>query len=391
MNTQKLPLLTVLLAALLVLAACAQEAPALPTAVATAVVPTDPPPTPTPLPPTQDLTILTRTPEPTSTRPPTPTPPPVDAFITITEPDPEDTLVLGSEVEVRGIADLNEGDVIGLSLYSLNGRLLADVPGERNEAGWLARLTVPEFVSGVGRLEASVRTPEGDVLAAYELPVLLETDLETAVRYLDLYRPEIDDTAVAGFGFVFDGRTLRPVGGSITISIWNEACTNRVLNETYPLGGGGYWQGFMVLPPDAVGPACAIAAFGREGDSGWREVQVPITLLSPEDENAGGVIIANPIADSTWTPGDTVFINGIAFGAIVQPVSVEVLLENGRVIAQETPETDYWGYWEMSVTLPAEIEGPARVTAIYGTLGEPGYGAAEAIVEIVPAEEEGGG
>lgn len=380
-------LLMLLLTGILLLAACGEDPRPLPTAVATAAVPTEPPPTPTPLPPTQDLSVLTRTPEPTSTRPPTPTAPPVDAFITITEPDPEDTLVLDTEIVVRGIAELNDEDVIGVSLYSLNGRLLADVVGERNEVGWSANLLVPEFVSGVGRLQASVRTPAGDVLAAYDMPVLLETDTETAMRYLELYRPEINDTAVAGFGFVFDGRTLRPIGGSISISIWNDDCTNRVIRETYPLAGSGAWQGFMVLPPDALGPACAIATFGPEGDLGWREVQVPITLLDPEDEAAAGVIIANPAGESTWTAGSTVQVNGIAFGAIVEPVDVEVLLENGRVIAQATPETDYWGNWTLPVTLPADVEGPVRVTAIYGTFGEPGYAAAEAFVDIIPAEE----
>ena len=44
-------------------------------------------------------------------------------------------------------------------------------------------------------------------------------------------------------------------------------------------------------------------------------------------------------------------------------VSVRVILmENGRIISQETAPADYWGYWEFRVTLPPDIFGPAKVT-----------------------------
>ncbi len=377
-----------LLSGMLLLAACApDEPPPLPTQAATvvAIIPTA---TPTPLPPTQDLSVLTVTPEPTSTRPPTPTPTPIDPFITMTDPDPGDTLVQATEVVVRGIANLNDTDTIEVALVALNGRQLAQVAGERNEIGWSAPLLVPEFVSGPATLHAKVISAEATTVASYEMPVFIETDTDSAVRFLTVSAPQPGQTAQGGFNLFFAGEAQQPIGGSITLSVWNADCQNLVAREVYPLRGSGAWQGFMILPPEAEGDACAIVSFGPEGDLGWREVQLPMTLFSAEDPDAAGVQIANPTTDAVWLAGSSQLVNGIALGAIVQPVNVQVMLENGRVIAQSSPETDYWGYWELNVNLPSGTEGPARVVATYGTEGEPGYATSETIFMIEPEDAE---
>jgi hypothetical protein len=47
-------------------------------------------------------------------------------------------------------------------------------------------------------------------------------------------------------------------------------------------------------------------------------------------------------------------------------VTVSVLLDNGRMIAQSAATTDYWGYWETEITLPIDVLGAAQVTIAAG-------------------------
>lgn len=368
------------------LAACA-EAP-IPTAIPLASLPTS---TATSLPATLDLQALTGTPAPTPvppTRPPTATPTPVDALVNITTPDANATIVLGSDIVVRGLEQREESQSVWVSLVSNTGHLLVEVPAASGDVGWEATFTVPQSVSGTAFLRASIRDESGNVLAQDQVPVNLVLNTDGADRYLALFRPSSGEIAVSGYSLFFDGRMLRPASNTFTVSVWAGDCQNEVARQRFTVRSSQntfYWQGFVVIPRNVSGPACAVAYFGNPGEENWREAQVPITILPPDDAEAKGVRIANPPPESEITAGEELFLNGTALNVSQGDVRVDVLMENGRIVSQTIATTDYWGYWETSVTLPIDVEGMAEITVSTGE--DDTYAEAKTLVTVNPAPD----
>jgi hypothetical protein len=348
----------------------------LPTLAALEVLPS---PTSTGLPPTLD--ISTRLPESgvsltdsgqtseTATPKPTITPTAVNPIINISDPKPNELLLIGSETSVRGLVQREPDQSIQVSLVASNGRLLAELAAVPNEFGWQADFLLPPFVTGSAILRAELLAADGTLLSSHQVPVLLTLNKETAVRYLELFRPNFEETAVGGFNIFFDGEILLPVNRTVTISIWTEDCQTRVARQSFVLGASNkpvYWQGFVVVPKDLVGSACAVASTGEPGSENWREAAVPINILSPEELNARGVTIGNPPPNGEVTAGEELFLYGTALNVSEGPVSVTILMENGRVVSQTNFSSDYWGYWETSLILPIDIVGLAEITVSAG-------------------------
>lgn len=355
---------------------CGSPDDPLPTLAALEVLPS---PTATKLPPTMDISVSPPESDPfgsdnvqsnaETTEKPTITPTAVNPLINISDPDPNEVLLLGSETTVRGLVQRAPDQSIQVSLRASNGRLITDLAAVPNDFGWQTTFSLPPFVSGSAVLRADLRAPNGTTVASYEVPVWLALNKETADRYLELFRPKVEETAVGGFNIFFDGEILLPVNRTITISIWAEDCQTRVARQSFVLGASNrpvYWQGFVVVPAGLVGPACAVASTGEPGAENWREASVPINVLSPDELNARGVTIGNPPPDGEATAGQELFLYGTALNVSEGPVSLTILMENGRVVSQTSFSTDYWGYWETSVILPIDVEGLAEITVAAG-------------------------
>lgn len=363
---------------LLLLMGCSGSDEALPTLAPLVVLPS---PTGTSLPPTLD--ISTRPPESgispagggegtssaVATPKPTVTPTPVNPLINISDPNPNQLLTLGSEVEVRGLVQMEADQSIHVSLVSSNGRLLTEIAAISNEFGWQTSFVLPPYVSGFATMRANLLASDGTVLSSYDVPVWLTLNKETASRYLELFRPTVNAKAVGGFNIFFDGEILLPVNRTVTISVWADDCQTRVARQSFVLGASSrpvYWQGFVVVPQDLVGPACAVASTGEPGTENWREASVPINVLAPTELEARGVTIGNPPPDDEVFAGQELFLYGTAYNVSEGPASLSILMENGRVVTQASFSTDYWGYWETAVTLPIDIEGLAEITVAAG-------------------------
>jgi hypothetical protein len=293
----------------------------------------------------------------------------VNPLINISDPNPNQLLTLGSEVEVRGLVQREANQSIQVSLVSSNGRLLTEIAAVPNEFGWQTTFVLPPFVSGAATMRASLLSSDGAVLSSYDVPVWLTLNKETATRYLEMFRPQINDKAVGGFNIFFDGEILLPVNRTVTVSIWADDCQTRVARQSFVLGASNrpvYWQGFVVVPQDLVGPACAVASTGDPGTENWREASVPINVLAPTELEARGVTIGNPPPDSEIFAGQELFLYGTALNVSEGPGSLSILMENGRVVTQSSFTTDYWGYWETAVSLPIDIEGLAEITVSAG-------------------------
>ena len=349
-------------------------------------------PTPFPTAPSESVTAVSPTTSPLTAEPtipptpintplPTPTLPPAAVNITLVEGD--GTAIMGQDVVLRGRAVLHPGQVVMVSLVTINGRLLASSPAQVNELGWEGRLTVPEQVSGVAYLYATIRPdPLSDEIVAVDREtVRLALDVDNADRYLALYRPVGGETAVSSYNFFFDGVVYRPTGSLITISIWLDDCQTQVAEQSFVLNGSGYWQGFLVLPWNVEGEGCAVAHFGEPYTADWREAVAPITVMLPTNEEANGVTIGNPPPGRTYTPGQLVYLYGTAYtGDGVARVKGE--LENGRLATDNHIDVDERGYWEYSFRLPAEVEGQVAVTVSTGEPDDERYAEARILLPI---------
>lgn len=367
------------LSVVLLLIGCNSPEDPLPTLASQVVLPSA---TPTSLPATMD--ISTRQPvsgvatsvvavgEGTAVKPtpkPSITPTPVDSLINISAPSENAVMVLGSPTTARGLVQRNPGETVHLSLVSSNGRLLTEQVVDASDFGWQADIVPPPYVSGAAVLRADLRMADGTVLSSFDVPVWLALNKEGLDRYLEMFRPKIGEKGVGGFNIFFDGEILLPVNRTITVSIWAENCQRRVAQQSFVLGASNrpvYWQGFVIVPQNLVGPACAVASTGDPGAENWREASVPIDVLAPTELEARGVTIGNPPPDSEVIAGQELFLYGTALNVSEGPVSLSVLLENGRVIGQSSFTTDYWGYWETSVTIPLDVEGLAEITVSAG-------------------------
>lgn len=372
----------VLFLLIVILTACNSPNPApLPTTVPVAELPTV---TATSLPPTTDLTAVS-TPIPTAipaTRPPTATTIPITPFVGITSPKEGDDIVLGSDIIIRGLTEIDENSVISVTLTSLNGHLLAQSQAAIQDQIWEAGLTIPNTASGAAFLQTIIQDATGSVAAEHRIPVNLVIDAANADRYLALYHPLQGETAVGGFNLFFDGMVYRPTNSTVSISVWVDDCQTRLARQTFTLGNSTvafYWQGFVIVPNDSVGPACAIAYFGEEGSDDYREAIIPINILPEDDAQAKGVVIANPPAGSNVTAGRELLLYGTALNASEDEVSVDILMENGRIISQSSAPADFWGYWEFSLTLPPDVFGPAKVTVTANDAS------AEILINVDPA------
>jgi len=371
----------------LLLAACGGQPPTLPTQVPVAALPTA---TSTTLPPTRDLSQSTLTPLPTDalpTRPPTVTPTPADVWVRVAVPEEGAAVVMGSDIIARGLVQREAEHSVWLSLFSATGRLLAEAQARTGESSWEAGFTVPQSVSGSAFLQATVRNAAGEPLATHRTPVELALDAATSDRFLVLTQPVVDETAVAGFNILFDGRVLLPANNTITVEIW-ENCEERVAQQSFIMGRSSVsfpWQGFVVVPKEISGPACAVARAGEPGTDNWREAQRTITVLPQDDPQARGIRLGAPTANAPVAAGDSLLLYGTALNVSEGPVAVSVALENGRVISQGSTTSDYWGYWETTITLPIDLEGMAEITITAGEPDDDNYAETTTLITINPA------
>jgi hypothetical protein len=376
------------------LLACNNGPTPLPTSLPPASVPDA---TPTSLPATQELNQVTPSPTvsvPTAEPEVTVTATveqPGSAAVTISDPSENMTLLLGSDVVVRGRAQMPPSGRLEVTLLSQNWHQLTMAEATQGEVGWETTLTVPYQVAGNGRIQAQILDDNDNILASNEISVGLEPDTDNMDRYLTLNRPVSDNVAVRGYNFLFDGTVFNPVNNTVSIAIWTNECQVQVARQNFVLGGSVTtfnWHGFIIVPGEAEGEACAIASFGQPGEESWREIQVPITVYPTSAAEARQIEVARPLPQTSYRAGDRLFVYGTAPGITEGVVLISVLLENGRIIEENEVATDLWGYWEFETVLPPDIEGPAEINVSAGEPDEAGYVLQQTLITIQPGDPD---
>jgi hypothetical protein len=303
--------------------------------------------------------------------------------VNITSPGEGSTFRLGSELIVSGFVQLDPDQSLTIALVSATGHTLVEVRPEISDFNsWQTTLVIPHIISGAAEVRASLLQEDGTALAADSVPVMLQVAEDAIDRYLVLYRPLQAEEAVAGYNIFFDGLVQLPVDNLVTISLWNEACQNRVASQSFRLRGSGYWQGFVVVPANVGGQLCAVAHFGEQGSEGWREAQVLVEILDPNDERAVNVLIGNPPPESRLTPGKTLLLYGTAYNAPDREVLISIMLENGRLLTEGVAGVDIYGYWELELFIPADADGPAQIEASLGDRGSDEFFSSSITVNI---------
>ena len=317
-----------------------------PTATATAQpTATAIPPTPT-MPPTE-----TATPQPEATATPSP--------LTITDPEAGIVIAPGSSLTVAGRAPA-EATAVNVSLRAA-GITLASAETEVTETAWVMTLDVPQNVIGPAVLEATLEDGTAEMLA-----LEIRQSQATSGPAISLEVPTPETKAVAGHALLFQGRVQQPVDGMVTIDVRYDACQSTAARQQFDVGEGGQWWGFVVVPENVSGPACAVAStgeIGAPGEGAWRAAQTDITILPIDDDEARGVFIGN-FPNTEVMPGETVTVYGSAFNAPGRQVTAALQVD-GETVAEEVATADAFGYWTADLTLPAGATAPGgRFVAI---------------------------
>jgi hypothetical protein len=369
-------LIFMLLAILLAAVACSQAA--LPTPVPTAALPVavspiSPAAVATSLPATRDLATATRPPA-TATpvvqaQPVTSTATPVIApILSIGSPPEGARLPLGGAVQVSGFTHSLPGMILQLGLISETGWTLSSATAEFNGGAWQGTLPIPPNVYGSAELHAVLLDAGGGLLASDSIPVFVELAEPWPESYLTLLRPPAGMIAASGHALYGDGNLRAESGGVMRFFVAIDDCEEEVAHYDFTLRGSTYWQAYVILPEDVEGPACAIVVKDQPGEEGWLAAQVPLIIYPRGDERGQSIAIANPAAGQRIAGGQTIEINGVAYNAPQGNVNVAVMLTNGRMLVDTTVASDRFGFWQLELSLPPDVDGQVQIIA---SLGDP--------------------
>jgi hypothetical protein len=298
----------------------------------------------------------------------------VASGVNITTPKEFDELFQGNEAPVGGLVQLGQSETLSVFLASSRGEELSRANVVVHQFGnWEGNIPIPISVSGSADVIAQIVDGDGNVRAVDTQKVIIIVNPEITDRYLTLYRPNVGDTVVAGFNMFFDGHAQSAVNNVVTISLWEDECQVRVARQSFVLRGSGYWQGFLIIPRNVRGSACATAHFGEPGTELWRAAQIALTVLPPGDSEARGVAIGNPPPDSEVAPGSTLLIYGTSYNNADGDVQVSIWTEDARILTEGVTTADSFGYWELSLFIPNEAFGVAEVSASFGDSGDDTY------------------
>lgn len=294
---------------------------------------------PTTSPPTETATATATPPPPTATVEPTPA-----VSVSLTTPEAEATLDVGSEVTVAGEVG-PAADVLTVSLVAAGVSLVEDiVPLQETATTWETVLTVPETFTGRAllRITAAETTIERSVVLRRPA---------TAGTSIELTHPSGDSAAVSGQVLFFTGQVQQPIDNELTIGVLYEECQVVGARQTFEVGEGGQWWGFVLIPDTVRGPACAIAYTGGFGTEGWRASVNHLTILQADDPAARDIFVGN-FAFEEVVPGEVTTVYGSAYNTNQVDVHMEV---GSRTVAAGTADVNPFGYWEVDLTLPADV------------------------------------
>ncbi|MBK9051497.1 MAG: hypothetical protein IPL78_11435 [Chloroflexi bacterium] len=220
------------------------------------------------------------------------------------------------------------------------------------------------FVTGNARVVASTDAEN----AMVDVNLLPGNDPGGTIIRLD--RPAAGDTLVSGRAAFFEGTALEVVNDTLTIAILADNCGTVAAAQSFTVNGGE-WRGFMILPQELSGPACAVVYTGTPGTPEWRQTQVSVVLLTPDEAGASRIELGNP-AFETYAAGETITLFGVAVNAPDNEIQLTASIGGTVILPATAVAVDAFGYWEIELTIPAGSSGPLITPTFRGVRAYPG-------------------
>ncbi|MFQ5421514.1 MAG: hypothetical protein ACE5EY_14260, partial [Anaerolineae bacterium] len=174
--------------------------------------------------------------------------------------------------------------------------------------------------------------------------------------------------AVAGHPLFFEGSVTGAIDSTITIGLYTDNCTTFAARQSFTLTAvDATWNGMVNLPQTLNGRTCAFAYTGAPDQSFWREVQLWLPALHPDDETILGNITLGNARDTVFRAGESAYLFGSAIGAAGEELQLTWVGADGEtLIAEGTAVVDSLGYWEVDLLLPTEAAGRTILTLQLG-------------------------
>lgn len=357
------------------LVACGSNKPAPASDTATAVSQTDTPtePSTTAQPPTAEpvnsTNVPTNTPEaeptamatavPTSSAQAAPTQP-ISYTITIDSPQPNQALTAAREFTFSGSISPVPSQRLEIELAangSSNGdNLLIFAEVDAATGNWSATSPIPPRRTGPATLHVRVAGNDTTV------PVQLQLAQDETATIVTVNQPLAGDIAVAGQTLLISGESRNLIDDNIQVGLFGcpaDTDENLVANIEFAAGYGP-WRAQIIVPETAV-TNCTTARLrvttggltSNNPSVAWASDQL-LTLVPPSDERANLFTIWE-LTQLRFVAGQGRVVMGTAVNSINGTVLIE-LLQNEQVIASATATPDVFGYWETSLTPPANAE-----------------------------------
>jgi hypothetical protein len=230
----------------------------------------------------------------------------------------------------------------------------ADV--ETTSGSWSITEPIPPRRTGPATLH--VRVAGVDITVPVQLQ-LAEDETSTIVT---VNQPLAGEIAVAGQTLLISGESRNLIDGKIQVGLFGcPADTDENLEASIEFeAGNGPWRAQINLPETAAAD-CDTARLrvttgglmSNDPQVAWSSDQL-LTLVTPSDVRANIFTVWEP-AQLRFSPGQAATLIGTAVNPVDGLVQVE-LVRDEVVLAATTAVPDRFGYWETSLTPPANAE-----------------------------------
>lgn len=285
--------------------------------------------------------------------------------LTILEPANAIQIMTGSTLSVKGFVDPEVAESVTLNVQMGPHTLVTTITQVDAATGeWAVDLQIPHSVNGTGWLKAMTDRET----AVLDIQLIHDTATDASGVTINLSRPGDGQLAVAGHPLFFEGEVTGAIDNTITIGLYTDDCTTFAARQSFSLTTtDAIWNGMVNLPATLNGRTCAFAYTGSPETGMWREEQLWLPSLHPDDKTIIGSIILGNANSTPFRAGESAYLFGSAVDAAGEELLISWVGEDGETLLVEgTAVVGALGYWEAELLVPAEALGLSTLTIQLG-------------------------
>lgn len=298
---------------------------------------------------------------------------PVSYTITVDSPQPDQTLTVAQDFTFSGTISPIPSQRLELELLaegSQSGSETAFAFADVDATTGTWRVTTPLHPRRTGPATLHVRAAGVD--ATVSVTLRLPDDETGAI--VTVNQPLAGDIAVAGQTLLISGESRNLIDGKIQVGLYGcPADTDENLEANIEFeAGNGPWRAQIILPETAAADCDTARLHVTTGGLASSDPQVTwasdqlLTLVPPNDDRANLFTVLEP-NQLRFNPGRATTLVGTAVNPVDDQIEV-ALVQGNTVIASVTAVPDMFGYWETSLTPPADAQpGEVQLRLSTGT------------------------